>query len=138
MARRSLYSAAMQRTITTLLAALALCTFDACDKSSEGTTPPEAGDAAATGGDHHADGDEGHHEEGEAHDHGDIEGKPVVAAGEAGIGDVTECPVSGEKFVITEDSPSLEHGGKTFYFCCAGCKGKAEAEPDKFLTAAAE
>ncbi len=28
---------------------------------------------------------------------------------------------------------SQEHGGKTYYFCCAGCKEKFKAEPAKYL-----
>jgi YHS domain-containing protein len=58
-----------------------------------------------------------------------VEGKPVVPPGEAKIGDVTECPISGEKFVVTDQSPSLVHEGKTYYFCCPRCKAKAEADP---------
>jgi Cu+-exporting ATPase len=118
----------MHRIFGSILLTLALCTLGACDKSGGETTPPEGGDAA-----HHAKGHEDHHAEGEEHDHGDVEGKEVVAAGEATVGDVTACPVSGEKFVVTEDSPSLEHEGKTYYFCCANCQAKAQADPGKYL-----
>lgn len=122
----------MRTLIATLVLSLAVCTLGACDKSGGETTSPEPHAQ-------HADGHDDHHAEGEEeHDHGDIEGKQVVAAGGATVGDVTSCPVSGEKFVVTEDSPNLEHEGKTYYFCCANCKAKAEAEPDKFLSASAE
>lgn len=110
-----------------------MITATGCDKSGADTTSPA--DAATAEAESH-EGHDGHHKEGEAHDHGDVEGKEVVAAGEATVGDVTECPVSGEKFVVTDDSPSLEHEGKTFYFCCAGCHAKAQAEPEKYLTLA--
>jgi len=26
-----------------------------------------------------------------------------------------------------------EHGGKTYYFCAAGCKAKFDADPGKYL-----
>lgn len=57
----------------------------------------------------------------------------VKAPGEAAIGDTTTCPVSGEEFVVTGGSPVAEYQGKTYYFCCAGCAKKFEAEPTKFV-----
>src|SRR5260370_26347076 len=27
-----------------------------------------------------------------------------------------------------------DHGGKNFYFCCASCKEKFKADPEKYLT----
>jgi YHS domain-containing protein len=56
--------------------------------------------------------------------------KPI---GEAKIGDTTVCPVSGEEFQVTANSPKVEHEGKTYFFCCAGCDKKFQAEPKKFL-----
>jgi xanthine dehydrogenase accessory factor len=56
--------------------------------------------------------------------------KPI---GEAKIGDTTVCPVSGEEFQVTATSPKVEHEGKTYFFCCAGCDKKFQAEPKKFL-----
>ena len=56
----------------------------------------------------------------------------VKAPGDAKIGDTTKCPVSGEEFVVAASSPKTEHDGKTYYFCCGGCKKKFEAEPGKF------
>jgi YHS domain-containing protein len=59
--------------------------------------------------------------------------KPVVKGpGEAKVGDTATCPVSGEEFVVEATSPKLEHDGKTYFFCCSGCKKKFEAEPGKF------
>ena len=52
--------------------------------------------------------------------------------GDAKVGETTKCPVSGEEFVVEATSPKSEHDGKTYYFCCAGCKKKFEAEPGKF------
>jgi YHS domain-containing protein len=53
-------------------------------------------------------------------------------AGDAKVGDTTRCPVSGEEFTVEASSPKVEHDGKTYYFCCAGCKKKFEADPSKF------
>jgi len=33
---------------------------------------------------------------------------------------------------------SREHGGKTYYFCCTGCAEKFAADPEKYLSRAAE
>jgi len=56
----------------------------------------------------------------------------VKAPGDAKVGDTTKCPVSGEEFVVEATSLKTEHDGKTYYFCCGGCKKKFEAEPGKF------
>jgi YHS domain-containing protein len=61
--------------------------------------------------------------------------KPALKApGEAGVGDRTSCPVSGEEFVVTASSPKVEYQGKTYYFCCGGCDGKFQANPQKYLS----
>ncbi len=59
----------------------------------------------------------------------------LKAPGDAHVGDRTRCPVSGEEFVVTATSPSVEYGGKTYYFCCPGCDAKFKANPQKFLDA---
>ena len=59
----------------------------------------------------------------------------VKAPGDAKVGDTARCPVSGEEFVVTNDSPKVEYEGKTFYTCCSGCKSKIEADPAKYLKA---
>ncbi len=53
--------------------------------------------------------------------------------GEAALGDRTTCPVSKEEFTVSEASPKVEHKGKTYYFCCAGCDTKFKATPEKYL-----
>jgi YHS domain-containing protein len=58
----------------------------------------------------------------------------VKEFGEAAVGDLTKCPVSGEEFTVEATSPKAEHNGKTYYFCCGGCKAKFEANPAKFTT----
>jgi len=59
----------------------------------------------------------------------------LVANGDAHVGDRTNCPVSGEEFVVTENSPSVVHEGKTYYMCCPGCAGRFRANPQQFITA---
>ena len=73
-----------------------------------------------------------HDEHADGH-HGKKADGPMKAPGEATIGDTTKCPISGEEFVVDASSPKVEHNGKTYYFCCSGCKKKFEADPAKFL-----
>jgi YHS domain-containing protein len=61
---------------------------------------------------------------------------PLVAPGEAKVGDRTKCPVSGNEFVVKEDSPHAEHNGKTYYFCCPDCPKAFQANPEKFVPSA--
>jgi YHS domain-containing protein len=61
---------------------------------------------------------------------------PLVAAGEAKVGDRTKCPVSGHEFVVKADSPHAEYNGKTYYFCCPDCPDAFQAHPEKFVTKA--
>jgi len=56
----------------------------------------------------------------------------LKAPGEAKVGDKTKCPVSGEEFTVEATSQKVEHDGKTYYFCCGGCKKKFEADPAKY------
>jgi YHS domain-containing protein len=58
----------------------------------------------------------------------------LKAPGDAKIGDRTRCPVSGEEFVVRDDSPHTEYQGKTYYFCCPHCVQKFDADPTKYLT----
>ena len=57
----------------------------------------------------------------------------VKLPGEARVGDVSRCPVSGETFVISVDSPKVQYEGKTYYFCCVDCVAKFLASPRKYL-----
>ena len=60
---------------------------------------------------------------------------PLKPAGEAKIGDRTACPVSGEEFTVTAQSPKADYNGKTYYFCCEGCDKSFAKDPAKFLSA---
>ena len=88
----------------TLVACLAL--VPAC--SSRGKQPAAASPSASTSSD-------------------------LKAPGEAQVGDRTTCPVMGNVFVVTADSPKAEHQGRTYYFCCPGCVAKFQADPSRYL-----
>lgn len=60
--------------------------------------------------------------------------QPLVAPGEAQVGDRTTCPVSGDEFVVTESSPSVEHAGRTYRFCCPHCAARFEENPESFVS----
>jgi YHS domain-containing protein len=59
----------------------------------------------------------------------------IKKPGEATVGDTAECPVSGEEFDVQATSPKHEHDGKTYFFCCSGCKKKFESNPQKYVKA---
>jgi YHS domain-containing protein len=40
--------------------------------------------------------------------------------------------VSGEAFTVAADSERVVHEGRTYVFCCAGCKDEFLADPAKF------
>ena len=58
---------------------------------------------------------------------------PVLPVSEAKPGDRTRCLVTNTVFRVTNDSPSVEHDGKKYFFCCEGCADKFKATPAKFL-----
>ena len=53
----------------------------------------------------------------------------------ATLGDTTMCPVTGEVFVVKEDSPSADYKGQNVYFCCASCGKGFGVDPDNLLAA---
>lgn len=54
--------------------------------------------------------------------------KPVALA------QTEKDPVCGMTVDPARANASYQHGGKTFYFCCAGCKTKFAADPEKYLS----
>lgn len=46
---------------------------------------------------------------------------------------VVKDPVCGMTVDVSKAKHTTEHQGKPYYFCCAGCKAKFEADPEKFL-----
>ncbi len=47
-------------------------------------------------------------------------------------------PVCGMKIKKAEAKASIEHNGKTYYFCMEGCKEKFKANPEKYIKEAEE
>jgi Cu+-exporting ATPase len=46
-------------------------------------------------------------------------------------------PVCGMSVDPAKAAATATHAGQTYYFCCRGCAGKFEAEPEKYLAASA-
>jgi YHS domain-containing protein len=64
------------------------------------------------------------------HDHAMGDMDKAMATVAAAV-EQTTCPVMGGE--INKDI-FVEYKGKKVYFCCAGCEGKFEAEPEKYLS----
>lgn len=47
---------------------------------------------------------------------------------------MAQDPVCGMK--VDEKGARSEYGGKTYYFCCEGCKRSFDREPEKYVGAA--
>src|SRR5579859_3251618 len=45
-------------------------------------------------------------------------------------------PICGMSVDVASAKHRTEYEGKAFYFCCAGCKEKFDAEPDRYAQAA--
>ena len=56
------------------------------------------------------------------------------AAGELAVEAVD--PVCGMTVAVTADTPTAEHEGTTYWFCCPGCRGRFARDPAKFLASA--
>ncbi|KPJ65213.1 hypothetical protein AMJ44_10750 [candidate division WOR-1 bacterium DG_54_3] len=48
------------------------------------------------------------------------------------------CPVCHHEFKKSEAKATYEHEGKTYYFCCEGCKEKFAKNPEEYLKKKAE
>lgn len=55
----------------------------------------------------------------------------TASAGQSSDQKVT-CPVSGESFKVSEAKGQSVYEGKTYYFCCPGCKTKFDQDPRAF------
>ena len=45
-----------------------------------------------------------------------------------------QCPVMKTWILQSEAADKTEYNGKTYYFCCDGCKEKFLAEPEKYIS----
>ena len=48
------------------------------------------------------------------------------------IGTPATCPVTKEGFKVSKETPVIDYKGKSYFFCCAGCIGDFEKDPEKF------
>jgi xanthine dehydrogenase accessory factor len=44
-------------------------------------------------------------------------------------------PVCGMAVAAIEQTPHVEHEGRTLYFCCDGCRATFEEDPARFVAA---
>ena len=44
------------------------------------------------------------------------------------------CPVMGNDGIVSMTTKFSDHDGKRYYYCCPGCKGSFEKDPQKFLS----
>lgn len=74
-------------------------------------------------------------QEGEMHkEHGAEEADaPMAFDSKPAAGTKARCPVMKDVFTVKEDSPTSTYKGKTYVFCCPGCKPQFEENPEKFL-----
>jgi YHS domain-containing protein len=49
------------------------------------------------------------------------------------VGTKAKCPVMGTEFQVTKDTQSSVYKGKTYVFCCGGCKPQFDADPAKYV-----
>jgi xanthine dehydrogenase accessory factor len=45
-------------------------------------------------------------------------------------------PVCGMTVAVSGDTPTAEHEGTTYVFCCPGCRGRFVRNPEKYLASA--
>jgi hypothetical protein len=58
----------------------------------------------------------------------------VKAPGQAGVGDLTVCPVHPDAaFFVKANTPKTEYKGRTYYFCCAYCADAFAQNPEKYV-----
>ena len=49
------------------------------------------------------------------------------------IGKNALCPVTKNKFNVTEDTLAAEYRTETYYFCCPGCDEEFTKDPEKYI-----
>lgn len=98
-----------------------------CERASEPADTPSGATLASTGPDPDFAGCQSACGTSEAFDEAD-----VVAQPGAEVGDLVRCPVSGAVFRVSEERPLVEHEGRSYYVCCAGCAGRFAGEPTRF------
>lgn len=49
------------------------------------------------------------------------------------IGAEVVCPVSSDRFHVSETTPVVEHEGEKYYLCCPGCELEFKKDPEKYI-----
>lgn len=49
------------------------------------------------------------------------------------IGTKAICPVTGDEFTISENTPVVEYKGEIYYMCCPGCDTEFMKDPEKYI-----
>lgn len=58
---------------------------------------------------------------------------PSAFDGMPPVGTRARCPVMGGEFEVTANSQHSTFDGKTYVFCCPGCKPQFDADPGKYI-----
>ena len=103
----------------------------ATDENAAESTKPDVHEGHEGHGDHeghdHAAGDEG-----SAKPPADVkngfDGMPAP-------GTKALCPIMKNEFEVSGNSEYSEYKGKTYVFCCPGCKPTFDADPEKYIKA---
>ena len=53
----------------------------------------------------------------------------------AKVAEVPACPITGEKVADIKTAEKSVYKGKTYYFCCGGCKPAFDKNPAKYVKA---
>jgi len=103
-----------------------------CEAASEPVQTPSGSTPATTGPDPDFAGCQAACGTSEAFDEAEIITQPG-----AEVGDLVRCPVSGAVFRVAEERPLVEHEGRHYYVCCAGCAGRFAVAPGRFAVPSA-
>jgi Cu+-exporting ATPase len=95
----------------------------------------KSGGTGCCGGDGHGHGGHGHAHD-HAHGHGCCQGGADKSAAPQADADKATDPVCGMKVTIATAKHRFAYKGEDYFFCCAGCRAKFEADPEKYLAKA--
>jgi len=68
----------------------------------------------------------------QAQGQGQVQGQVKARVQEPGKEEI-RCPVMGGIVAHPETAEKSVYNGKTYYFCCAGCKPMFDADPEKYV-----
>jgi YHS domain-containing protein len=109
---------------------------DEAQEAAEAEQEAEPADEAMEGHGDEANGMQHHGHEDMEHtlSEGDYEPSDVVLQPGAEVGDIAQCPVSGEVFRVTEDHTYFDVDEGRVYFCCPNCIRRFQRDPERWLS----